>query len=101
MSKRAHKYRLSLEYLENNQGEKIEADAISLDFDNHDDIFSIIETLKKRDFFGNEDQSVEFAIGLKLFSEVMLKNKDHELFRDFLPQFGAFMKQMKNSVANP
>ncbi|MEN8764598.1 DUF3861 family protein, partial [Wenyingzhuangia sp.] len=41
-------------------------------------------------------QSVEFAIGLKLFSEVMLKNKDNPLFEEFRPAFSALMKKIKS-----
>ncbi len=52
--------------------------------------------MKKRNRFKTEQQSVEFAIGLKLFSEVMLKNKDNPLFEEFRPAFGALMKKIKS-----
>ena len=39
-----------------------------------------------------------FAVGLKLFSEVMLEHRDHPLFQEFLPQFGQFMKNLKQQV---
>ncbi len=32
------------------------------------------------------------------FSEVMLEHKDHPLFEEFLPQFGQFMKNLKQHV---
>ncbi len=64
---------------------------------NHDDIFQIVERLKRAEFF--DDQTTKsFAVGLKLFSEVMLEHKDHPLFEEFLPQFGQFMKNLKQHV---
>lgn len=95
MEKRAHQYQLTLEYLENNKGEKMNNTPLKLKFDNHDDIFGIIEKISEKNLFANQQQSSEFAIGLKLFSEVMLKNRTNPLFEDFTPAFGAFMKKLK------
>ena len=39
-----------------------------------------------------------FAVGLKLFSEVMLEHKNFPLFKDFMPHFGQFMKALKQTV---
>ena len=95
MEKKAHQYKLTLEYLENNNGESMDMDPIELKFDNHDDIFKIVQMQQERNLFGNKNQSAEFAIGLKLFSEVMLKNRNNPLFEELLPAFGAFMKKLK------
>jgi len=35
---------------------------------------------------------------LKIFSEVMLENRDHALFQEFFQQFGHFMKNLKQLV---
>lgn len=51
--------------------------------------------------FETDNQAVEFAIGLKMFSEVMLKNRNHELFTDFRPAFGEFMKKLKSQPQQP
>lgn len=50
--------------------------------------------LAREDF--DKNTSTAFAIGLKLFSEVMLENKDHPLFEDFKPAFVQFMKKLKS-----
>ncbi len=48
---------------------------------NHDDILEIVERIRARDDlnFGPE-QSAAFAVGLKLFSEVMIENRKHPVF---------------------
>lgn len=95
MEKQEHKYRLTLEYLRNNKDEQVLIQPLSMEFENHDDIFSIIKRLTDKNLFDNEQQAVEFAIGLKLFSEVMLKNKDNLLFEDFAPALRDFMRKLK------
>lgn len=64
-------------------------------FQNHDDVFKIVEVLTEKDLFEDKSQTVQFAIGLKLFGDVMMKNKDHELFSEIHPAFIEFMKKLK------
>ncbi|MDQ6478230.1 DUF3861 domain-containing protein [Dyadobacter sp. LHD-138] len=96
MEKRSHKYRLQLDYLTANNGEKQQTDPVQIEFENHDNILAIIEILKEKDPFENKDQAVEFAIGLKMFSEIMIKNRNNPLFEELMPTFGVFMKKLKS-----
>lgn len=52
---------------------------MEIDFDNHDEIFQIIERLQDKNPFDDVSQAAQFALGLKLFSEVRLKNRTHLL----------------------
>ena len=70
---------------------------IELEFDNHDDLFAIIQRLQTKNPFGDVEQAAQFAIGLKMFSEVMLKHREHSLFDEFQPAFRAFMQKLKAS----
>lgn len=96
MAKKSNKYKLKLELLELLRPDDKTYEPIEIEFGNHDNIFTIIERMKQRDRFKTEQDSVEFAIGLKLFSEVMLKNKDNPLFEEFRPAFGGLMKKIKS-----
>ena len=96
MEKRRNRYRLTLELIHTAKEEDSSYEPLQLEFDNHDEIFSIIKKLQEKDPFQNKQQATEFAIGLKMFSEVMLKNKNLELFEEFGPAFGAFMKKLKS-----
>ena len=62
---------------------------------NHDDILSVVARMKQSGHFDDEQTATQFAVGLKLFSEVMLENRNHPLFQDFSEHFGVFMKQLK------
>ena len=77
MPKRSHHYKLLLEYLKDNDGKDVQRDPISINFENHDDIFNIIELVKAKKLFVDESQVTEFVIGLRLFTEILLKNNNH------------------------
>jgi predicted DNA-binding protein YlxM (UPF0122 family) len=97
MEKRTNKYKLKLELLATAKVDDTIYTPIELEFDNHDNIFTIIERMKNRNIFKTQDQATEFAIGLKMFSEVMLKNRENELFSEFRPAFSEFMKKLKST----
>tara|TARA_Y100000780_G_C13495949_1_gene344163 strand:- start:317 stop:607 length:291 start_codon:yes stop_codon:yes gene_type:complete len=94
MGKKNNKYSINLKELAL-KDESVAEKNLEFEFENHDNIFNIIDILKAKNLFDNDNESVEFAVGLKLFSEVMLKNRKHELFEDFFPHFSDFMKKLK------
>jgi len=97
MNPKYNHYKVTLEHLQNPKEELPLHDAVEVVFDNHDDIFAIIGKLQEKDLFGNKGQTAEFAIGLKMFSEVMLRNKDNPLFERLHPAFRDFMKKLKST----
>lgn len=68
---------------------------IEFEFGNHDDIFHIIEMVKDKKLFEDEARAVEFGLGLKMFSEVLITNQDKDFFKALMPAFGTFMKELK------
>lgn len=89
-----NRYRIQVEQVENTKGEPVSRDALHFEVGNHDDVFHIVDIMRGRGDF-DPDTATALAIGLKLFSEVMLENKDHPLFEAFKPHFTQFMKQLK------
>ncbi|MCF1421829.1 DUF3861 domain-containing protein [Mangrovimonas futianensis] len=96
MGKKANHYRLTMEEVILKDPNEPLKDPITLEFDNHDDIFKIMDIVKQKQLFESESQAQEFALGLKLFGEVMLKNRNHPIFESFYPAFSAFMKTLKS-----
>lgn len=95
MAKKANQYKLTLEQITLANGEAGRHEPLILNFSNHDEIFNIIEKLKQKNHFNDEQQTTEFAIGLKLFSEIMIKNRTLPLFEELLPAFKFFMEKLK------
>lgn len=96
MEKRTNKYHLTLKLLQSASGESNTFKQLELEFNNHDEIFEIIERIKAKNLFEDKEQGTEFAIGLKMFSEVMIKNRNHPLFEELKPAFQTFMKRLKS-----
>lgn len=94
MEKRNNKYRISLQELERKDGAPSDS-SITFDFENHDDILQLIKQTENTGRFSNPNENIEFIVGLKLFSEVMLRNRNNPLFEEFAPAFGQFMKKLK------
>ncbi|WP_243473605.1 DUF3861 domain-containing protein [Winogradskyella sp. MH6] len=91
--KKNNKYRLTLDEITLKDNPNPTGN-LQFEFENHDDILSILEKIKQKNIF-DENTNKEFAVGLKLFSEVLLINRKHELFKDFFPHFSDFMKKLK------
>ena len=71
--------------------------SLEFEFENHDDIFNIIDKMQQMDVLGDKAQAVEFALGIKLFSEVLLRHKENPLFEELKPAFAIFMKKLKGN----
>ncbi len=91
-----YRYRITVEPLADKNGQPLEKPSLSFEIDNHDEILGIVERLQGREdlAFGAE-KSAAFAVGLKLFSEVMLEYRKHPLFAPLRDPFRAFMLALK------
>lgn len=95
-----HQYRVRLEHLADAKGQPSDKAPLEFEIGNHDDILSIVERIRARGDF-DANRSAALAVGLKLFSEVMLENRDHPLFAEFKPHFMNFMKVIKKGPDTP
>ncbi|MGA0805495.1 MAG: DUF3861 domain-containing protein [Pseudohongiellaceae bacterium] len=91
---KGHLYRLTLEHLEDAKGNPQSRQPLVMQLRNHDDLPAIVEKIQAKGLFAAEDAAA-FAIGLKLFREVMLQHRGSEVFRELDPHMGAFMKALK------
>ncbi|PIF29876.1 uncharacterized protein DUF3861 [Flavobacterium sp. 9] len=96
MEKRSNKYSLTLSLKEYANGETEPAKELGIEFDNHDEIFGIIERIKDKNIFENPHEATQFALGLKLFSEIKLKHRKNPLFEELNEVFPIFMKKLKS-----
>ncbi|WP_312343156.1 DUF3861 domain-containing protein [Stutzerimonas nitrititolerans] len=90
-----HRYRVTVEHLSDAQGAPSKyKQPLSFEVGNHDDIFDIVQRTHERVNL-DATSATAFAVGLKLFSEVMLENGKHQIFQEFAPHFRTFMKNLK------
>ncbi|WP_426485470.1 DUF3861 family protein [Flavobacterium sp. 2] len=96
MEKRSNKYYLTLSLKEYANGETKPAKELGIEFSNHDEIFGIIQKMKEKNLFDDPSEATQFAIGLKLFSEIKLKYRKNPLFDELNEVFPVFMKKLKS-----
>ncbi|MGL4667219.1 MAG: DUF3861 domain-containing protein [Saezia sp.] len=97
--KKSNMYKINLQEVQLKDGTSSEK-SLDLEFENHDDLFKVIELVTEKNIFSDKSHSIEFILGLKLFTEVMLKNKDHPLFEELKPAILQFMKKLKSQPAS-
>jgi hypothetical protein len=91
-----HRFRITVEALSDRKGEPVDKAPLSFEVENHDDILGIVEHIKAReDLNFGENNSAAFAVGLKLFSEVMIENRKHPVFAPLREAFKEFMMGLK------
>ena len=93
--KREHRYRITLEHIGTpKEGTELHP-PLTFEAANHDDLFPIIQRSQDKALFDPETATA-LALGLKLFSEVMLKNRQHPLFADIRDPMRAFIGKFKS-----
>jgi hypothetical protein len=93
----AHNYRITLEYSGGRkEGEGAPA-PLSFQAANHDDLFEIIARVRAAGVF-EHDEAAALALGMKLFSEVMLAHRNDPLFAGIAPAYREFIGQFKTRM---
>lgn len=93
-----HQYEITVKHVADAQGQpSTYIEALQFTAYNHDDLFKVLERIQQGELFEG-DKAIAFGIGLKLFGETMLENKNHPLFKDLFPQFIELMKSLKQSI---
>jgi hypothetical protein len=92
----SHLFTFTVDHVEDAKGNQVTSAPLTFSARTHEDLFKIVEKMKQKLDF-EEGDATTFAIGLKLFGEVLMKNRDKELFKQFKPHFAHFMKELKKS----
>lgn len=79
MENKTNKYHFTQVRIRYENGDAEPQKNLAFDFDNHNEIFNIMEFLRQKDPFNNKAQANQFKLGLKLFSEVILNNRNNPL----------------------
>lgn len=86
------RYAISVETLDERPDEAVRT--LMFEVKNHDDILAIVDRLKLGRVVPAEEAE-EFAVGLKLFSEVVIRHRDEPLFSEIFGDIGKFIKRLK------
>src|ERR1700761_4382500 len=90
----SYRYRITVEALRGSKGEPVERPTLSFEAANHDDILEIVERMRARLPFDG-DTVASLGVGLKLFSEVALMQRNDPMFAMIRPALNEFLRGLK------
>lgn len=89
-------YRITIE---DANSEQDSGKTLQFEFQDREDLFKIVENLKQGSGL-EESLATKVGVALRLLGPVMMANRKHALFVDFMPHFKAFMHNLKSTVKN-
>jgi len=101
MAVREHRYRITVEHIGTPREDQPLRGTLTFEDGNHDDLFRIVELQRASGRFKTDDEAAAFAIGLKLLSEAVLRNREDPLLQQLKGPVGDFIKQLKAQGAAP
>ena len=94
----SYRYKITVEALTGAKGQTVEGQTLSFEAANHDDLLGIVDRMRARLPF-DSDTVASLGIGLKLFSEVALVQRNDPMFAMIRPALGEFVRGLKQRSA--
>ncbi|MGD0445578.1 MAG: DUF3861 domain-containing protein [Edaphobacter sp.] len=94
----SYRYKITVEALTGAKGESVEGRTLSFEAANHDDILGIVDRMRARLPF-DENTIASLGVGLKLFSEVTLTQRNDPMFAMIQPALNEFVRGLKQRSA--
>ncbi|WP_353063239.1 DUF3861 domain-containing protein [Tunturibacter psychrotolerans] len=94
----SYRYKITVEALTGAKGEPVEGQTLSFEAANHDDLLGIVERMRARLPFDG-DTVASLGIGLKLFSEIALMQRNDPMFAMIRPALNEFVRALKQRSA--
>ncbi|EKO3801101.1 DUF3861 domain-containing protein [Vibrio harveyi] len=88
-------YRITIEEVNVEEGR--EARSLSFEVQDREDMLNIVEKLNQGSGLEPTD-ATRVGVALRLLGPVMMKDRKHPLFIDFMPHFRNFMQNLKSTV---
>lgn len=95
----AYRYRITIEMLGVRAGSQQDGTSLQFCIDNHDDLLKIAEIIRSKRWF-DKDKSASLAIGLMLFSEIVLEKRHDQLFAPLVLPIRDFIQRLKHAQAH-
>ncbi|UJF20155.1 DUF3861 domain-containing protein [Vibrio sp. SS-MA-C1-2] len=91
---KGHRYRITIDEVDSNQQS---VNQLQFELEDREDLFKVVESLKKGSGLA-EDDATKVGVAIRLLGPVMMKDRKHPLFIDFMPHFKNFMQNLKGKV---
>ena len=93
-TRKGNRYRFIIEEL-NSEDEL--GQALTFELHDREDLFNAVQNLKNGSGL-EENSATKVAVALRLLGPVMIEQRKHPIFLDFMPHFKVFMHHLKSTV---
>lgn len=90
-----NQYRITIE--ETNTKADRELQTLVFEVEDREDMFAIIEKMKQGSGL-NEQEATRLGVSIRLLGPMMMKDRKHPLFVNFMPHFKEFMQNLKKTI---
>ncbi|ASI96759.1 DUF3861 domain-containing protein [Vibrio rotiferianus] len=87
-------YRITVEEV-NSQGQV--ENTLQFEHTDREDMLKVVDSLRKGSGL-DEAEATKVGVAIRLLGPVMMKDRKHPLFIDFMPAFKVFMQNLKSTV---
>ncbi|MEZ9232936.1 DUF3861 domain-containing protein [Vibrio amylolyticus] len=87
-------YRITIEALDTDQ---TVTQTLQFEHQDREDLFNVVDKLKRGSGLESET-ATKVGVALRLLGPVLMQNRKHALFTDFMPHFKNFMHHIKSTV---
>ncbi|WOT04151.1 DUF3861 domain-containing protein [Shewanella youngdeokensis] len=87
-------YRITIEEVKDEQAT---AKTLTFDYQDREDVFDVVEKLKQGSGL-EASLATRVGVALRLLGPVMMQQRKHPLFAEFMPHFKQFMQHLKGTV---
>ncbi|PMH44457.1 hypothetical protein BCU68_02845 [Vibrio sp. 10N.286.49.B3] len=95
--KKENTYRITIEKVNGTESDKIKT--LQFETQDRENIFDVVDKLQQGSGL-EKAEATKLGVALRLLGPIMMKNRKHPLFSDFMPHFKAFMINLKGTVKN-
>ncbi len=92
--KKDKQYRITVEEIGNEEGN---TQPLQFEYQDREDLFNLVDKLKKGSGLEPET-ATKVALALRLLGPVMMRDRKHPLFVDFMPHYKNFIQNLKSTV---
>ncbi|MGF1771654.1 DUF3861 domain-containing protein [Vibrio maritimus] len=95
MNSKHNQYRITIEEV-NTKADR-ELQTLTFEIEDREDMFEIIEKMKQGSSL-DEQSATRLGLSIRLLGPMMMQDRKHPLFADFMPHFKEFMQNLKKTI---
>lgn len=95
-STNTNQYRITIEQISSKQSDN-KTNNLVIELADREDMFNLVEKMKQGSELAAED-ATKLVLAIRLLGPLMIANRKHHLFTEFMPSFKQFMANLKKQV---